>query len=82
MSDTQSIEEPTPEGQIRQLIIKQVEEEMPIICSIWRNTLFRIVPDGLEVRCKSCRGAIHHISRARIEQTWSELKQSVTTPHA
>jgi hypothetical protein len=51
--------------------------QMPIVCSTWRTTLFHVVPDGIEARCKSCRGTIHHISRARIEQIWDEFKVQV-----
>lgn len=47
----------------------------PIVCNIWRNTLFKITVDGIEVKCKSCRGAIHIISRERLEQEWIELKR-------
>lgn len=46
-----------------------------IECPIWHSPIIHIVPTGIEIRCKSCRGVVHHISRERIEQTWQELNQ-------
>ena len=51
------------------------KEFVPVFCSTWKSTLLRIVPDGVEVRCKSCRGAIHHISRERLEREWAALQE-------
>jgi hypothetical protein len=45
-------------------------------CPIWHSPLFFVVPDGLEVRCKSCRGVLHHFSREKLEKKWSEINQS------
>jgi hypothetical protein len=46
-----------------------------IRCPIWQSPLFVIVPEGIEVRCKSCRKAIHVIRRERIEAAWQEMGQ-------
>ena len=57
------------------MTIKRFESEefVPIFCTTWKSTLFSIVADGIEIKCKSCRGEIHHISRERLEQEWAEL---------
>lgn len=58
---TKTLHSPTPSN------------EIPVVCDIWKSTLFRVVPDGIAVKCKSCRGEIHHISKARLEALWREL---------
>jgi hypothetical protein len=34
-----------------------------ILCPTWHHTVLRSVADGVEIKCKSCRGAIQHISK-------------------
>jgi hypothetical protein len=50
-------------------------QRQPIVCNVWRSPLMHVVADGLEVRCKSCRGATHRISRTQLEQAWDELEK-------
>lgn len=50
-------------------------QHQPIVCNVWRSPLMHVVADGIEIRCKSCRGAKHRISRAQLEQTWKELNE-------
>lgn len=45
----------------------------PIPCPIRRGPLFDVVPAGIEIRCRSCRGTTHLISRAFLEQIWLDL---------
>lgn len=57
-------------GKMHQIIIKQ-----SLTCPTWHRPLIQIVPDGIEVKCRSCRDTIHHIKRERLEQAWKELEQ-------
>lgn len=50
-------------------------QRQPIVCNVWRSPLMHVVADGIEIRCKSCRGKVHRISRAQLEQTWKELNE-------
>lgn len=43
-----------------------------IVCSTWKSKLLQVVTDGIEVKCKSCRG-IHKISRSQLEAEWAKL---------
>jgi len=51
-------------------------------CPVWYRHTFTIVPGGIEVKCKSCRGgAAHFYSREELEQKWEALeKQRQETP--
>jgi len=42
-----------------------------ILCPIWHRPIFRIVPTGIEVKCKFCGGIVHTISREEIERQWA-----------
>ena len=46
------------------------------VCPKWRSPLFRVVHDGIEIKCKSCRGGVHHITRESLEQAWAELAKA------
>lgn len=46
---------------------------LPIVCPIWKSTIVRVIADGLEIKCKSCRGLRHIVSRVELEQKWKEL---------
>lgn len=48
-----------------------------IPCPVRRGPLFDVVPAGIEIRCRSCRGTTHRISRAFLEQVWQELAVSI-----
>ena len=50
-------------------------ETMPVVCPRWRAPLFQVTPDGIAVRCRSCRGEWHQFSRESLERTWAELEQ-------
>jgi hypothetical protein len=47
-------------------------------CPIWHSPLLYIVIDGVEIRCKSCRGQVHHISREELEVAWATLKSQTS----
>ncbi len=49
---------------------------MPMLCSVYNHPLFRVVGDGLDIRCRHCKG-IHHYSRRKLERMWDELKQAM-----
>jgi hypothetical protein len=55
--------------------IRDTTSGLRVECPIWHSPLFRVVADGIDVSCKSCRGEIHHFSRSYIEQKWNELEQ-------
>lgn len=48
-----------------------------IRCPVWNSPLLEVVEDGVEVKCKSCRGTSHLIKRAELERMWAELKEHV-----
>lgn len=48
---------------------------IPFLCPIWHTQSFRFVLNGIEVRCKSCRGSIHFVSREDANRYWDELEQ-------
>ena len=52
---------------------EQPTQRTRIECTIWHSPLFHVVPDGLEIRCKSCRGLVHHVKRAELERIWEEF---------
>ncbi|MGH2482772.1 MAG: hypothetical protein ACRDHW_24245 [Ktedonobacteraceae bacterium] len=55
----------------------------PIPCSVRRWPLFDVVPDGIEIRCRSCRhGVVHHISRLVLEQLWRDLAVGSASPES
>jgi hypothetical protein len=54
------------------------QDSVRIECPIWHSPLFYIVPGGLEIRCKSCRKAIHTFSREKLESMWDELNHNPT----
>jgi len=43
------------------------------LCPTWHRPLFRITPEGIEIKCKFCGGVIHKISREEIEQQWKAM---------
>lgn len=45
-----------------------------ITCPTWHRPLFRVVPEGIEVKCKFCGGTLHTYSRTEIEATWAQLE--------
>ena len=50
------------------------QQRVLIPCPVRRAPLFAVVPDGIEIRCRSCRGdTIHRVSRAILEQIWSAM---------
>jgi hypothetical protein len=48
---------------------------LPIVCPIWKSTIVRVIKDGLEIKCKSCRGLRHIVSRVELQQKWKELDE-------
>lgn len=55
------------------------QPRQPIPCPVRRWPLFDVVPDGIEIRCRSCRdGVVHHISRLLLEQIWADLAAAST----
>ena len=42
-------------------------------CPTWHRPLLAVVPDGIEIRCRSCQQT-HFIGRSHIEQAWSDLE--------
>lgn len=47
---------------------------LPIVCSIWRSPLMRVTKEGILIRCKSCRGMWHLITRSQLERAWSDVE--------
>ena len=50
-----------------------VARGVPVICAKWHNTHFRIVPGGITVRCKSCRGEIEFHSWEKLDAMRKEV---------
>lgn len=50
------------------------ESQGMITCNVWQRPLLRITPDGIEVKCKFCNGAIHSISKEDLERYWEEAR--------
>lgn len=48
---------------------------IPVLCPIWHSQLFRFVPNGIEIRCKSCRGSVQFVSREDANRYWDELER-------
>lgn len=48
---------------------------IPVLCPIWHTQSFRFVQNGIEIRCKSCRGSIHFVSREDANRYWDELER-------
>ncbi len=48
-------------------------------CPVWGRPVFVIVEDGIEIKCHSCHSsrAVHHFSRAQIEEAWRQMAQVV-----
>lgn len=49
------------------------QQHLFIPCPVRQFPLFNVVPDGIEIKCRSCRGEIHHISRSFLEKIWEML---------
>jgi hypothetical protein len=47
-------------------------------CPMWHRPLLSIVPEGIEIRCRSCK-QVHFIARSHLEQAWNDL-ESVERP--
>ncbi len=50
----------------------QSSPHLRVECPVWHRPLFRIVPGGLEIHCRSCN-TIHAISQSKLEKVWSEF---------
>lgn len=48
-------------------------------CPTWHRPLFSIVPNGVEVRCRSCK-EVHFIARSHLEQAWNDLEIAERQP--
>ena len=55
----------------------QPTQRTRIECTTWHSPLFFVVPDGIEVRCRSCRGFVHHFKRTELERIWAEFAVQV-----
>ena len=42
-------------------------------CPVWGYTLWNITAEGIDHRCKHCKGAIHHTSWAELDRIRAEL---------
>lgn len=42
-------------------------------CPMWHRPLLSVVPEGIEVRCRSCKQT-HFIARSHLEQAWNDLE--------
>lgn len=49
---------------------------LPIFCPTWNRQLFRVVQDGMEIKCKSCK-QVHLITHESLKQQWSGLAQAL-----
>ena len=47
-------------------------------CPTWHRPLLSIVPDGVEIRCRSCK-QVHFIARSHLEQAWNDLEVAERT---
>lgn len=50
-----------------------------ILCPTWHRPIFRIVPTGIEIKCKFCGGIVHKISRQEIEQYWTSVDKPLVS---
>jgi len=57
-------------------VARESISRLRVECPIWHRPLLYVVANGIEVRCGSCKKEIHHISRSRLEELWSEIGQS------
>jgi hypothetical protein len=42
-------------------------------CPTWHRPLLSIVPNGIEIRCRSCK-QVHFIARSHLENAWNDLE--------
>ncbi len=54
------------------------ESDNLVTCPTWHRPLLRVVKDGIEVKCKYCKGLLHSISREEIERVWLEQEQGIS----
>ena len=64
-------------GQGAKSVPRRHSQQKLIRCPEYESPLFAIVDGGIEVKCRSCRGGLHHFSRAFLERIWQALKQGL-----
>ena len=42
-------------------------------CPTWHRPLLSIVPEGIEIRCRSCK-QVHFIARSHLEKAWNDIE--------
>jgi len=42
-------------------------------CPTWHRPLIAPVPNGIEIRCRSCK-QVHFIARSHLEKAWNDLE--------
>ena len=55
---------------------EQIREKDRITCPVWHSPILYVVPEGVLIKCKSCRREVHLVTKEELERLWDSMAKN------